>query len=405
MSILDRIEARVALPGDSETRRSQKALSTMLLFVGAVFTLPNALTYLALGMRTAGIFYSLWVLIIVATGIAILVWPRLWLAIMSALTFGVILITLVTHVYSGGFQAGLKSAVWMLTGLMIAVLFISPRFAIVALAAYILGVIAAAYLEPFAQSIAPDLSLRMRMQIAAGNLIVLGVIITAASFYLLRRVDHYRRRADDLLHNMLPSSIALRLKEDTQTIADAYDDVTVLFADIVGSTPLFSDLEPAEAVDWLNEVFSMFDRQVEKRGLEKIRTIGDSYMVAAGAPNPIADHALAMADLALDLVRGLEEIPARHGKRMAFRFGINSGPVVAGVIGQIKYHYDIWGDTVNIASRMESHGEAGKIHISAATHDLLKDEFDCVSRGRIPIKGKGEMETWFLLARKEQAGA
>ena len=197
--------------------------------------------------------------------------------------------------------------------------------------------------------------------------------------------------------------IAGRLKESSETIADGFSEVTVLFADIVGSTPLFSTLEPAEAVDWLNEVFTMFDGLVEKYGLEKIRTIGDNYMVASGVPLPRADHAQAMAHFALDMVRGVEKLPPRHGKRLAFRVGINSGPLVAGVIGQSKFHYDLRGDTVNTASRMESQGEAGKVHITGATYDLIKEEFECVSRGTIPIKGKGEMETWFLDSQKTTA--
>jgi len=201
---------------------------------------------------------------------------------------------------------------------------------------------------------------------------------------------------------MLPGPIAARLKISQETIADAYDDVTVLFADMVGSTPLFSEIEPSEAVDWLNEVFTMFDQIVKTYGLEKLRAVGDNYMVAAGVPVHRKDHAQAMTNFALDLQRGLEGIPARGGKNMAFRVGINSGPLVAGVIGKVKYQYDLWGDTVNLASRMESHGEAGKVHVSASTYALIKENFDCVSRGYIPIKGKGEMETWYIVDRRSR---
>ena len=239
------------------------------------------------------------------------------------------------------------------------------------------------------------------MRIASSNMILMGIFITAASLYLLRQVDYFRHRADELLHNMLPSSIAARLKVSQKTIADAYAEVTVLFADMVGSTPIFANLEPAEAVDWLNEIFSKFDHLVEKAGVEKIRTIGDGYMVAAGAPVSREDHAEAMADFALDLIKELENMPPRHGQRMAFRLGMHSGPVVAGVIGTTKYQYDLWGDTVNIASRMESHGEEGKIHISGETYELIEDRYDCVSRGKISLKGRGEMETWYLIGPKE----
>ena len=139
---------------------------------------------------------------------------------------------------------------------------------------------------------------------------------------------------------------------------------------------------------------------MEKYGLEKIRTIGDNYMIASGVPTPRVDHATAIAALALDIVQGLEQLSDRDGKRMAFRLGINSGPIVAGIIGKMKFQYDLWGDTVNIASRMESHGEVGKVHISAATYELIKDDFECDPRGTIPIKGKEKMETWFLVGPK-----
>ena len=203
-----------------------------------------------------------------------------------------------------------------------------------------------------------------------------------------------------MLLNILPESIALRLKESSETIADGYDEVTVLFADIVGSTSLFSRLEPAEAVDWLNDVFTMLDGLVKKHKLEKIRTIGDSYMVASGLPEPRSDHARAMAQFALEMVSRLNQMPPRYGVRLNFRLGINSGPLVAGVIGQLKFQYDLWGDTVNIASRMESQGVSGEVQISHATYELIESEFACESRGSLPIKGKGEMDTWFLKGRR-----
>ena len=400
MNIFERIGQRVALPHDSETRRSQKTISTILLFIGSIFSILNVVNNLSLGLTTVAIVYGVWAIIVLSAGVLILLFPRLWLLLFSAMLIGVSAVTLAAHVTSGGFQSGLEAIVWMLQVPIGAALFIGPRFTIISLLIYILAVIAAALLEPFAQSIAPDLALNTRMQIAAGNMILMGILATAASLYLLKQVNYFRRRADKLLLNVLPGPIALRLKESSETIADGYSAVTVLFADIVGSTPLFSDLEPAEAVDWLNEVFTMFDGLVKKYGLEKIRTIGDNYMVASGVPTPRADHAQAIAYFALDMLRGLQKIPPRHGKRLDFRVGVNSGPLVAGVIGQTKYHYDIWGDTVNTASRMESHGEAGKVQISDATYELLKNEFECVSRGAISIKGKGEMETWFLLGRK-----
>lgn len=407
MRVYDLFEQRLTLPGDNETVRSQKTISTMLMFVGALFTLINLFTFLSLGLTTASMIYAGLILFILCGGLLILAIPRWWLPVGLAVMIGIIGFSLALHVFSGGFQGGMEEAIWMLLSPIAVALFMGRRYVISTLAFFILGVIAAAYLEPFAQAIAPELALGPRMRIAATNLILMGVINMLAIVYLVGRVEYYRRRAEDLLLNMLPRPIAARLKESSETIADSYDEVTVLFADMVGSTPLFADLDPAEAVDWLNEVFSMFDDLVERHGLEKIRTIGDNYMVASGVPEPRADHAQVMAQFALDMLRGVQEIPARQGKRMAFRVGINSGPLVAGVIGRAKYQYDLWGDTVNIASRMESSGEVGKVQISQATYELIKDDFMCVSRGQIPVKGRGEMTTWYVVdeASLENSGS
>ncbi len=225
-------------------------------------------------------------------------------------------------------------------------------------------------------------------------------IIFLFSAYYVNTARSERAKSTRLLLNVLPKEIAPQLREAGQTIAEHFDSASVMFADIVGSTPMFSDLTPAEAVDWLNQAFSMFDELVEKYGVEKIRTIGDNYMVAAGVPVPRPDHAHVLAHLALDMLAGLENVPARNGRKLTFRIGINSGPMVGGVIGQSKFHYDVYGDTVNTASRMESTGEAGKIQLTAATYERVKDEFECSERGTIEVKGKGEMATWFLTGRK-----
>jgi adenylate cyclase len=234
------------------------------------------------------------------------------------------------------------------------------------------------------------------------NLSFSSTVVFIFAGYYVAAANREREKANTLLLNVLPKEIAPILKANGGTIADHYESASVLFADIVGSTPLFSDMEPAAAVDWLNDIFSMFDELVDKYQLEKIRTIGDNYMIASGVPTTRPDHAQALVHLSLDMLQGLENLPARNGKRIDFRLGINSGPLVAGVIGKTKFHYDLWGDAVNTASRMESHGEAGQVHITEATYKLLGDEFDCVSRGVISIKGKGEMKTYFVVARKNR---
>lgn len=204
-----------------------------------------------------------------------------------------------------------------------------------------------------------------------------------------------RVKSEALLHNILPAAIAERLKSDTQSIADRFDEATVLFADLVNFTALAERLPPAELVRLLDDIFRSFDRLTDLYGLEKIKTIGDAYMAAAGLPAPRADHVAAVARMALAMPAALAAIPGAAG--LEVRIGMHTGPVVAGVIGERKFAYDLWGDTVNTASRMESHGAPGRVHASAAVYRRLSDEFAFEARGPVHIKGKGELETYFLL--------
>jgi len=216
----------------------------------------------------------------------------------------------------------------------------------------------------------------------------------------LRQLHEEREKSERLLLNILPGTIANRLKENEGVIADTFPEVTVLFADLVGFTRMTMDMPPEALVAMLNEVFSSFDRLASRHGLEKIKTIGDSYMAVAGVPTPRPDHATAVCDCALDMVGEIAALRERGPIDARIRIGVNSGPVVAGVIGTRKFIYDLWGDTVNTASRMESHGMPDRIQISAATRRLLPDNYQVERREPIDVKGKGVMETWFLLGRR-----
>lgn len=207
-------------------------------------------------------------------------------------------------------------------------------------------------------------------------------------------------RSEELLHNILPTSIARRLKTNNQSIADGFAEVSVLFADLVGFTELSSRMPPAELVQLLNRVFSELDDLSERRGLEKIKTIGDAYMVAAGLPEPRPDHAHAVARFAFDMLAVVDRVSRETGHPLSVRVGIHTGPVVAGVIGKRKFIYDLWGDTVNVASRMESHGVAGSVHVSAEVARRVGDEFELSDPRTITVKGKGEMVTHLLVRRK-----
>ena len=214
-----------------------------------------------------------------------------------------------------------------------------------------------------------------------------------------------QERAEGLLLNILPGSIAERLKDKPQTIADQFSAASVLFADVVDFTPRSQNLAAAEVVGLLDRLFSHFDALAERYGLEKIKTIGDSYMVAAGVPDPREDHAEALAMLALDMVAAMGPGGVCEDLDLQLRIGINSGPVVAGVIGRKKFLYDLWGDAVNTASRMESQGTPNHIQVTRATYELLRETFQLEPRGSVEIKGKGEMETWYLVGRRPDSSA
>jgi guanylate cyclase len=203
-------------------------------------------------------------------------------------------------------------------------------------------------------------------------------------------------RSERLLLNILPGAISLRLKESGEAIADGFADVTVLFADLVGFTELSQKLTPAELVAMLNRTFSAFDDLAEHFCVEKIKTIGDCYMVAAGLPERSADHAQVIARMALSMRDTLVRINTEGGYSLRIRIGLHTGPVVAGVIGKRKFIYDLWGDTVNTASRMESSGSPGEIQVTREVFERLSGQFELESRGRIQVKGKGEMETFLL---------
>jgi len=211
-----------------------------------------------------------------------------------------------------------------------------------------------------------------------------------------RIIDQKNHENEALLLNILPEAIATRLKSGEGTIADHFAEVTVLFADIVGFTVLSSKIPPGEVVEFLNQLFTRYDALAHRLGVEKIKTIGDAYMAVAGVPAPATDHARRVAELALGIVDETGKFGAEMGLNISVRVGVNSGPVVAGVIGTSKFIYDLWGDTVNVASRMESHGEPGRVQVTRPVYEALKDEYSLSPRGTIEVKGKGAIETWIL---------
>jgi adenylate cyclase len=214
----------------------------------------------------------------------------------------------------------------------------------------------------------------------------------------LGALDLEHARSEELLLNVLPAAIAERLKREPGVIAQAHPSVTVLFADVAGFTPFVERTSPEAVIDLLDRVFSAFDELADRYDLEKIKTIGDAYMVVGGAPKPRPDHTDAVASMALDMLDAIRDMAIPD---LAVRIGIDTGPVIAGVIGRRKFSYDLWGDTVNTASRMESTGIAGRIQVTPAVEAQLRDRFRFEPRGPIDIKGKGELATFFLIGRIE----
>jgi adenylate cyclase len=222
-----------------------------------------------------------------------------------------------------------------------------------------------------------------------------------AEFFARLALEREQEKSEKLLLNILPEAIAQQLKQDQRTIAESFTEVTVLFADIVGFTRLSANIPATELVTLLNQIFSTFDALAEQHGLEKIKTIGDAYMVVGGLPIQRPDHAEAIAQMALDMQEAIAQFSTQQSQPFKMRIGINTGPVIAGVIGTKKFIYDLWGDTVNVASRMESQGIPGQIQVTSTAYDRLCHDFLLEKRGEIEIKGRGVMTTYLLRKNKK----
>ena len=298
-------------------------------------------------------------------------------------------------VTTGGMIYSTGNLVWGVLAPIGCVLLIGPRAGLPAYGALVVVVAASALLNPFFP-VDQALSEPVRIALTAVNLLVPAAIALGLVRYIDGQRLAARRQSDALLRNVLPEPIADRLKAGERVIADHYDTATVLFADIVNFTPLSEFKPPQEVVSLLNRLFTEFDRLADRYGLEKIKTIGDAYMIVAGVPEPREDHALVAMEMALAMHAAVMDEPPVDGRQLEIRIGLASGPLVAGVIGERKFSYDLWGDTVNVAARMESSGLPGCIQVTEETCRLLGDRYPFERRDGIEIKGKGLMSTWTL---------
>ena len=408
-SVADRVLARLAQigadPHDDDDTRAGKALLVLI----SVLILPVALLwatlYLAFGSPVGWVPLVYFAVLLAA----IIVFSRTrdfgqllrvgQLAILFAPTLSMIPL--------GGFLASAGVGLWGILAPLGALVFSDVRTAARWYVAYVVVFLGSGMAGELLGGVSPTVPEWFTSTMLALNVTVAGAIV----FTLLALFAGQRRnalaalrveqaKAESLLLNILPRSIAEQLKAEPQTIADQFSSASILFADVVDFTPLSERLPPAEVVGVLDHLFSHFDVLAERHGLEKIKTIGDCYMVAAGVPTPRPDHARALASMALDMCAAMRSVDEVGHLGLELRVGINSGPVVAGVIGRKRFLYDLWGDAVNTASRMESHGTAGRIQVTRATKELLDKEFLCEPRGTILVKGKGEMEAWYLVGRR-----
>lgn len=394
---LDRALSIAVVPADSEETRRTKRLLTGILWASipssaislVQFSIIEEQPAMAFAVVPPGI--TAIVTLIVATR-----WPRSYPNIAHLPIGATILSAAIVVAIGGGFLGSAANAMWGIVAVVGAAAVFGDGRATAWFWVFVATMLTSSWIGT---RIEPLIVFEHPERAALFSLVIVSLFVFFMVMYYVRQRAVLLDQSERLLRNILPSPIAERLKAEDGIIADDFEAASVLFADVVGFTPMTSDMTSAEVVGMLDEVFSEIDRLVDERGLEKIKTIGDEYMVAAGVPEPREDHAEVLCDLALAL-RNMAETSTFFGRRISFRTGINSGAVVAGIIGVKKFSYDLWGDAVNVASRMETSSLPGEIQITAATYDLVSDLFVCERKGMIDVKGKGEMEVWLLVGRR-----
>lgn len=398
--LIARIDNAATLPEDIPPIRLQK---TLLIFLNAagILIVPWGAWYLVdkdLQIPAAvAIGYSFLSVVALAH---LLLTKRTSIASGLQLV-GLLFIPLIIQWTMGGFEASGAIVLWSLLAPLCALVFLGTRIAVWWFGAYALLVFIAA-----ARDIIYGATQQQVLLYCENVLLVSSLAFIALRFFVIERdkaqsaLEREQERSESLLLNILPAPIAQRLKAGNQTIADGYAEATILFADLVGFTRMSTTVSPEQLVVLLNRLFSRFDELSDRFGVEKIKTIGDAYMACAGVPVARPDHAEAIADMALAMRDAVQEHNKEFGSNLQIRIGINTGPVVAGVIGLKKFIYDLWGDTVNLASRMESNGVPNRVQVSAATWERLRDHYDFESRGALDVKGIGLVEAYLLIGKK-----
>jgi len=389
------------LPSDSDELRLRKAVLVLSSTLMGCLAFVWVGTFAALGLWVSAAIPLAYQL---ASGLGLIAFARthrykwfrgsqLWLTL---------LLPFALQWSLGGFRNSSAVCLWAFTAPLGALWFVGPRQAVRWLLAFAGLVAASGAVDPTLAASAP----RIPDGVVVAFFVLNVVGVTTVAYVLLRYFERARdrehARSHRLLLNVLPAPVAARLKREDRVIADAYEEVTVLFADLVDFTPLSERLPAVELVAMLDRVFAAWDQLAARHRVEKIKTIGDAYMVAAGIPLPHERPAEAIADMALAMGPALARIATDTGLPLQVRIGIDTGPVIAGVIGRAKFIYDLWGDTVNTASRMESHAPAGVIQVTPRTYDRLRASYELQPRGTIDIKGKGLLNTYLLIGASDR---
>ena len=386
------------LPSDTDQERVRKQVFVVIGLGAGVAGAAWAVMYAALGRPLTGLIPLVVSIAVGAAFVRFVVTKRL--GILALLVLGLmVILPLLLQLSLGGFVYASAVVVWAFAAPLGSLLLRPARETPIWLAAFFGDLAIAAVLDSAAKQSASPLAPLAINVLFSLNIAGIGTLTFIALSFFRSQRDAAEMRSEKLLLNVLPASIAVRLKRGEEPIADHHDEISVLFADLAEFTVRSAQESPAETVAVLNEVFSAFDELVHLYGLEKIRTIGDSYMVAAGAPAARPDHAYAICAMALDMQREVKRLNAERDWNLSFRIGINCGPAVAGIVGREKFHYDLWGDTVNIASRMESHGLPDQIQVTEGVYERLNGEFTFERRGVIEVKGKGPTLTYLLIGR------
>jgi guanylate cyclase len=388
-----------AHPGESETERGGRRVVVAATVIASALNVPSTIADLTAGYTWVAVM-NLEIVTAAAVALAVIAArPRLLRTAITLLFVNVSIGTLVETTLFGGLVPSGLAPVFGLIIVLGSLLVFGMRAAMAWFVVFVGSVVFSLVIPDLVE---PVYTVEDPTGDVAFSVVALGVVTVAVLAYFVHQRDRFQRRSDDLLRNILPDDVVVRLKDERTRIADDIASASVLFADVVGFTPMSATMTPADLVDLLDEVFRTYDGFAAELGLEKIKTIGDAYMAAAGVPTPRADHAEAIAELAVRMRDHAASTPFL-GRRLALRIGIDSGPLTAGVIGTHRFAYDLWGDTVNTASRMESGAPPGCIQVTPATRALIEERFVCEPRGTIEVKGKGPMDTYILVSRRVAA--